>query len=162
MVREHWKSLLKSDPTPWLLEENNPSIRYFALIDLLNKTQDEPQVVSAQERIMNTKPVYRILGTQKEAGYWGNPEKFYVGAKWRGTFFTLILLADLGASGEDKRIKKACEFLLAHSQVEESGGFAAKGNKDGQGGILQEEHPCMTGKMIRTFIHFGYLDDPRI
>jgi hypothetical protein len=30
-----WKSLLKADATEWLLEENNPSVRYFALTVLI-------------------------------------------------------------------------------------------------------------------------------
>ncbi len=34
-----WKSKLKADQTAWLLEEDNPSVRYFALVDLLEKVE---------------------------------------------------------------------------------------------------------------------------
>jgi len=30
-----WKSVLKADPTEWLLGEDNPSVRCFTLIDVL-------------------------------------------------------------------------------------------------------------------------------
>ena len=33
----NWKSILKADQTNWLLEDDNPSVRYFTLVDLLNK-----------------------------------------------------------------------------------------------------------------------------
>ena len=29
-----WKSVLKENPTDWLLEKSNPSVRFFALIEL--------------------------------------------------------------------------------------------------------------------------------
>ncbi len=157
-----WTSVLRTDPTKWLLENTNPSVRYFTLHNLLDKPQDDPEVVLTREQIMHMPPVRRILNSQKPGGYWGDPQKFYVDAKWRGTFFTLILLAELGADGNDGRIQKACEFILANSQVENSGGFAAKGNPHGVGGMPKGEHPCMTGKMIWALIRFGYLNDARI
>ena len=38
-----WKSVLKADPTKWLMEPNNPSVRYFALTELLEKPETEPE-----------------------------------------------------------------------------------------------------------------------
>ena len=32
----NWKSALKADPIPWLLEPDNPSVRYWTLRDLLD------------------------------------------------------------------------------------------------------------------------------
>jgi hypothetical protein len=36
-----WKSVLKADPVDWLLEKDNPSVRYFTLSQLL----DKPKIV---------------------------------------------------------------------------------------------------------------------
>jgi len=144
----------------WLLGEDNPSVRYFTLVDLLDRPKDAPEVLATRRQIMEMRPVSRILATQKEGGYWGIPEKFY--AKWKGTFWTFILLADMGASGDDARVKKACEFILNHSQVRDTGGFAHVGSLSEPGGRPRHEHPCMTGKMVRSLIRFGYLDDPRL
>ncbi len=156
----NWHSLLKADPTNWLLEEDNPSVRYFTLVDLLGKSESDPEVVRARRQIMETPPVSRILQTQKEGGYWGNPDKFYVGGKWKGSFFTLMLLAEFGASAEDECVKKACEFLFEHSQVKESGGFAQASGADGHG-RASKVHPCMTGKMVWSMIRLGYANDAR-
>ena len=42
---EEWKHLLRDDPYGWLLEEGNPSVRYFALSELLERADDDPEVV---------------------------------------------------------------------------------------------------------------------
>ena len=71
--------------------------------------------------------IEKILSKQKAGGYWGEPGNFYVYTKYKGTVWTVILLAELGASAEDQRIRDACEFLLIWSQHRESGGFAFHG-----------------------------------
>ena len=35
MVSSNWRSQLKGDPIPWLLEENQPEVRYLTLTELL-------------------------------------------------------------------------------------------------------------------------------
>ncbi len=34
---DNWKLILHADPIPWLPEDNNPSVRYFTLIDILDQ-----------------------------------------------------------------------------------------------------------------------------
>ena len=34
---DNWESILHPDPIPWLLEDSNPSVRYFTLIDILDQ-----------------------------------------------------------------------------------------------------------------------------
>jgi hypothetical protein len=69
---QNWMSHLKADPTEWLLEETNPHVRYFALRWLLDKAEDDPQVLAASERISLSEPVQKILKQQKPEGYWGS------------------------------------------------------------------------------------------
>ena len=45
-----WKSYLTADPTEWLLEKNNPSVRYFTLHDLLEKPWTDPEVKKQNRR----------------------------------------------------------------------------------------------------------------
>jgi hypothetical protein len=47
-----WKRMLKADPTDWLLEEDNPSVRYYALTDIPVKLTDDPLVKKARKEIM--------------------------------------------------------------------------------------------------------------
>jgi hypothetical protein len=39
---QNWKGLLKEDPTQWLLEEDNSSVRYFTLTEIQEKPQSKP------------------------------------------------------------------------------------------------------------------------
>ena len=156
-----WKSFLKADPTDWLLEDDNPSVKYLALRDILGKPATSSEVKRARREIMTGGIVPKILSRQSPGGYWEKEEDFYIRTKYKGTVWQLIILAELLADGEDPRIKKACEFILNWSQDRESGGFSYRGSRD-RGGQHSGVFPCLTGNMTWSLIRFGYLDDPRI
>jgi len=158
---ERWRSLLKSDPMDWLLEDDNPSVKYFTLVDVLGRTKDDSEALEAKDQIMKVGPVPRILAKQEKGGYWGHPEDFYIRSKYKGTVWQLIILAELGANGDNAGVKKACEFILESSQDRQSGGFAYLGSREkgGQhGGVI----PCLTGNMVWSLIRLGHLEDPRV
>jgi hypothetical protein len=157
----NWKSLLKVDPIEWLLEMDNPSVRYFTLTDILCKAEEDPDVKEAKSRILEVGPVPKILAKQTTEGYWEGTQNFYM-AKYKGTVWQLIILAELGADRKDKRIRKACEFILENSQDLESGGFSIHTSVRKGGGRHSEVIPCLTGNMVWSLIRFGYLDDPRV
>jgi hypothetical protein len=156
-----WKSFLKADASKWLLEDDNPSVRYFALSDLFERRANDTEVGKVRTAIMVTGKVPEILAKQKPEGYWEVPGRFYT-AKYRGTVWQLLVLAELGADGNDERIRKACEFILNNSQDRGSGGFSAWYSPKTAGGRYTGVIPCLTGNMIWSLIRFGYLDDPRI
>ncbi|MCP4680800.1 MAG: hypothetical protein GY864_00525, partial [Desulfobacterales bacterium] len=157
----NWESILKSNTLDWLLEKNNPSVRYFTLIDILDYPETDSDVTETKNSIMEGNLVSEILSKQERLGYWGKPKSFYK-TKYKGTVWQLIILAELGAKGEDERIENACEFIFEHSQDRESGGFSIGNNSrtgsDERLGVI----PCLTGNMVWSLIRFGYLDDPRI
>jgi hypothetical protein len=155
-----WRSVLKGDSTWWLLERDNPSVRYFALTDILEKPKNDPEVTEAKREIMLTGVVPKILAKQRNDGHWETPESFYT-AKYRGTVWQLIVLAELGAEGKDERIRKTYEFILENSQDRESGGFSDSKSKTG-GGSHDKVLPCLTGNMVWSLIKFGFLNDPRV
>ncbi len=157
----NWKSLLNADPTDWLLEEDNPSVRYLTLVDILERPASNSDVVKARRDIMVKGVVPHILAKQEEEGYWDNPERFYV-SKYKGTVWQLIVLAEHLADGEDERIKKACEFLLDRSQDRISGGFSMHHSIKSGGGRHSEVIPCLTGNMLWSLIRLGYLSDLRV
>jgi len=157
----NWKSAMKADPTNWLLENNNPSVRYFTLIDILEKSKENLEVREAKHNIMETGIVPAILSKQNKGGYWENPERFYR-EKYKGTVWQLIILAELGAYEKNKNIQKACEFILENSQDKESNGFSYSVSAKKGGGRHSEVIPCLTGNMVWSLIKLGYLDDPRV
>jgi len=155
------KSILKADPIGWLLEDNNPSVKYYTLRDILEKTKDDTELKEARREIMKNGLVSAILAKQKKEGYWEIPENFYT-AKYKGTVWQLLILAELGVDITNENIKKACEFILNHSQDLESGGFAHSASAKKGGGRHSEVIPCLTGNMVWSLIRLGYLDDPRV
>jgi hypothetical protein len=157
----YWKSVLKADPTDWLLETDNPSVRYFALKDLLEKPETDPEVVAAKNEIMHIGLVPKLLGKQSDQGCWEAPDRFYT-AKYKGTVWQLIILAELRADGSDERIKKACEFILENSQDHESGGFSVWHSAKTGGGRHSGVVPCLTGNMVWSLIILGFFVDSRV
>jgi hypothetical protein len=153
--------MLKADPVDWLLEKDNPSVRYFTLTQIQDKPQNSPEAQEAKKEIMLSGVVPKILAKQHDGGYWEAPEKFYT-AKYRGTVWQLIILAELGAEGNDPRIKKACEFILENSQERESGGFSPWASTKTGGGRYSGVIPCLTGNMVWSLIRLGFLEDPRV
>jgi len=155
-----WRSTLNADPTEWLLERKNPSVRYFTLTEILGKPENDILVKETKEDIMKTGIVPAILAKQRKEGNWEKPERFYT-AKYKGTVWQLLVLAELKADGSDGRIKKACEFILEDSQDHASGGFSMNTGASTGGGRHSGVIPCLTGNMIWALIRLGLLEDPR-
>ena len=151
----NYRSILKTDPINWLLEKDNPSVKYFTLRDILERPDGDPELVEARQDIIETGPVPAILAKQEKEGYWEDHKKFYT-AKYKGTVRQLLILAELGADIKDDRIKKACEFILDNSQDKESGGFAYSSSAKYGGGRHSEVIPCLTGNMVWSLIRLGY------
>ena len=156
----NWKALLKADPTDWLLEEDNPSVRYFTLRDILDRPQDDTGVQTARREIMHTGMVPDILSRQREPAYLQAFPRFYTN-KYEGLVWSLIVLAEFGAD-VNPQIKEQCEYVLTNSQETLNGGFSMHTAQKTGGGRITEVIPCLTGNLVWSLIRFGYLDDPRL
>jgi prenyltransferase beta subunit len=152
------EEIINDETIDWLLEEENPSVRYFTLLKLLKKSKNDKDVIEAKKDIMKIGIVPKLLSKQNEAGYWGDPQKFYID-KYRGTVWQLMILAEMAADGENKQIKKACEFILENGQNFESYGFSSHKTDDA---IPSDAIPCLTGNMLWSLIKLGFLDDERV
>jgi hypothetical protein len=160
-----------ADPIRWLLEDDDPSVRYFTLTELLGEPVGSAEAQAARRRIMTAGAVPRILAAQGEDGHWEGRDRFYT-AKYRGTVWQLIILAELGAARADPRVRRGCEAVLRDAQDRASGGFATHRSKKGgeQGGadappgagLHSRVIPCLTGNMVWSLIRLGMLGDPRV
>lgn len=150
----------KQEVLDWLLERENPAVRLGALKDLCRLGENDPEVGEARREMMAGQQVTKILSKQQEGGYWGKPEDFYVRSKYKGTVWNVILLAEMGADGNDARIRKACEFLLEWSQDAQSGGFAFYDSK--RDARRAQIGPCLTGNLVWSMLRFGMVDDARV
>src|SRR5207244_6382871 len=112
----------------WLLEENEPSVRYHALTQLLDRDQSDAQVEKTRAGIGKHGWAARILAEQKENTYWDNPFSCTV-PKFSACSWQLVFLADLGVSGKDPRIRNCAEHLMLLHNVDEGGFLLDRENR---------------------------------
>lgn len=155
-----WTSVLKGDPTQWLLEEDNPSVRYFTLRDILEKPREDNDVQAAKEQIMKSGIVPRMLEAQQNPDYLKAYPRFYT-YKYKGLVWSLIAYAELGAQ-MTPQIREQCEYILQNCQEPTQGGFSQSIAVKAGGGRITEVIPCLSGNMVYSLITLGYLDDPRV
>ena len=149
-----WKDQLRSDSVPWLLESNNPDVRYLALRDVLELPAEDRELRSARKSAHKEGPIAVVLSKMEKEGYWVKPGPGYT-QKYRSTVWSIILLAQLGASiHEDKRIALACKYLLDH--MCEGGQFTSSTSGAPSGTI-----DCLQGNLCWSLMQIGY-DDPRL
>lgn len=121
---------------PWLLEPDDPGVRYLALRDLLAVPPAEAELKAARRAAHQHGPIATVLDQMDQSGFWVRPGPGYT-AKYRSTVWAIILLAQLGGSiEEDERIDRACAYLLDHAWLEH-GLFTSGGGPSGTIDCLQ-------------------------
>ena len=126
----------------------------------MDRPDDDMDVQTAKHRIMQTGIVPDMLQRQRETEYIHTYHRFYT-YKYKGLVWSLITLAELGAEATPQ-VKEQCEYLLENAQESQDGGFSQNTAVRTGGGRITEVIPCLTGNMVWSLIHFGYLDDPRL
>lgn len=155
-----WLSLLNRDPLPWLLSEGDPAVRHAALRSILDREEDDPEVRRARSAAMAEGPIAAILAAQHPEGYWVKPGPGY-SPKYTGTVWQVIFLDQLGASGDDGRVRAACEYVLSHTQTD-AGGFGASYDESERRPPSSAMIHCLNGNLLRALIGFGWLEDNRV
>jgi hypothetical protein len=145
--RQDWKKLLKADSTDWLLEKDDPGVRYLALRDLVGA--DEKEIKAARIQAHRHGPIADILKNMNPEGYWITPGLGYT-PKFKSTVWSILSLAQLGASAEeDNRISTACNYLLDHA-LAKGGQFTARRPTDM--GL------CLQGNLLSALTELGCKD----
>ena len=148
-----WQNQLKGDSLSWLLETNTPEVRYLALRDLSGCPVTDPNLLAARKAAHEKGPIAAILAEMDDAGYWVKPGPGY-NPKYRSTIWAIIMLAQLGADAiEDKRVSKACAYLMEHAVTKE-GQFTLTGAPSGT-------IDCLQGNLAWAMLELGH-DDPRL
>jgi hypothetical protein len=136
----------------WLLEKNQPSVRYLALTQLLGRSERDDDVRSAKEMIPKSGWAAGILSKQHPEGWWVRGVSLY-GPEYISTNWMLLILSDLGLTRRNAQIHRACELWLKMF-AKKDGGFGSERWKEG--------HLCTTGNMARALVKFGYGDHPEV
>jgi hypothetical protein len=171
---------LHQSPIDWLLEESDPSVRYFTMLNILGKPQCDLEVIAAREAIPESKTAKRILQKQDPRGYWENPDSPYL-PKYKSSYWTIMVLGYLGMDRTNEKVARACEFIFRFQQND--GGFSSESIGSGkreydyrsQKGrrlpsrrefvaslIFESQLSCLTGNMVAALIRIGYAGDPRV
>lgn len=148
-----WQMQLKGDSVAWLLEKDDPGVRYLALRDLMELSADDRELRAARKAAHQQGPIAAVLAAMDKAGFWVEPGPGY-NPKYQSTVWALIALAQLGASiGADKRIALACAYFLDHA-LAAGGQITASGAPSGTA-------DCLQGNLCWALLELGY-EDPRL
>src|SRR4030042_4969468 len=145
----------KNEVIQWLLQDDEPSLKWRTLRELLDCDNNLPEVIQAKSAILQSTPVRALLDKMHPDGYWlqQNPRtKIFVGdgalyGSFATTHFCLAYLAELGLDRNHPQVEKAAHRYLSLQ------------NPDGD---WLNHYSCILGYNIRTFVMLGYRDDTRI
>jgi hypothetical protein len=136
----------------WLLEPDQPAIRYLSLTQLQGRSETDEEVRRDRGLITATGWAAQILASQSPSGWWVSGEKLYT-PKYLSTNWMLLMLSDLGMTKADKRISRVCELWIERFSKPD-GGFAMNG--------ASKSHLCTTGNTARALVKFGYANHPKV
>ncbi|MFC1979002.1 nitrogen fixation protein NifH [Chloroflexota bacterium] len=126
-------------------------MKYLAMRDLVRGNAKE--LLVAREKAHTEGPIAQVLAKMNEEGYWEKPGAGYY-PKYTGTVWSIILLAQLGASIKvDERISTACTYLLEHNMTK-NGQFTVNGVPSGTA-------DCMQGNLCAALLDLDS-QDPRL
>jgi len=144
-----WQDRLRGDSLSWLLACESPGVRYLALRDLLDRPADDAELAEARREAYAAGPMAAVLAAMDPAGYWVKPGPGY-NPKYRATVWSIILLAQLGASAAEERVARGCAYLLDHALAPQ-GQFTMTGAPSGT-------IDCLQGNLCWALMELGYAD----
>ncbi len=144
--------LENSSVTNWLLESNQPSVRYLVLTELLGKSNKDSDVKSARGNITKFGWAKDMLDELTPSETWNNKARIWE-PKYVAPFWRLLVLSDLGLTKKEAAVDKACQVWMKRFATAD-GGFSAFSKNEG--------HLCITGNMARALVKFGYADHPKV
>ena len=144
--------MARNDVVEWLLEPDQPSVRYRTLTELLHRPGSDPEVRAARAAVLRTGWAAEFLAERTPGGWWGDRSSFYT-PKYLSTHWRMLVLADLGVGRETPTVARSCEVWMRGFPLK---GGGVGGNSKGTG------HHCVVGNMARALIRFGYEDDSRV
>lgn len=136
----------------WLLEKDQPSIRYLALTQLLRRKETDSEVREAKASIPKFGWAAEVLARRDPLGWWAR-DRGWLEPRFVGTHWNMLALADLGATRAIPEVDRSSEYWMAKSPLE-GGGVGGFGKGKG--------HHCYTANMARGLIRLGFEDDRRV
>src|SRR2546422_11406125 len=105
----------------WLLELEQPSVRYLALTQLLGKSETESDVKHAKARIPSAGWAAEMLARRDPAGWWGR-DAHPMSPKHVAMNWNLLALSNLGATRATPAGRASCGLWMEKSPLNGGGG----------------------------------------
>jgi hypothetical protein len=145
----------------WLTgAKSDPSVRARYWQEVMGRPASDARVRAAVQSIGRVGWAAALLDRQWPDGHWGTPgttaAEMYR-PKFVATFWPVLVLADLGMTRADARIRLAAELLLDRCRPVRPRGDAPLDYRASRGGEI-----CVTGMLARALIQIGYLDHPDV
>jgi len=149
-----------TENTQWLLDSDEPWTRYRTLLDLLSRTEDDPEVQTTRTEMLNHPQVQALVA---ETATWpGYALKRHNDAKH--PIYKFSTLADFGLRASDPGLGAGIEAVLAHQSPD--GAFQVVVNLPTRfGGSGEDEWSwmaCDTPTLLYALLAFGLGDDERV
>jgi len=125
----------------WLLEPDNPPVRYLTLTRLLGRAPSDPEVEEARCRLNQYGPTQSILAQFEE---FINDNRASAYQKYGGMYWQMIFLGQLHADGRDPRIREIAEKLI------ETRNWV----------LIPQGGQCLTANILSSLQALGYGDHP--
>ncbi len=153
-----WPRLLPADPLEWLLEGEEPAARWVALVGLLDRPADDPEVAAAHAAVLASPAVTELLDRIPD---WDVPQG--IGGHDSPAFAPNLvgLLLDLGvAPDDDARLDRLAGQMLV--RTDEDGRFASLSAPRGKGEPYWSALQCDTFAIAEALERLGWGGDERV
>jgi hypothetical protein len=143
-----WTDQLNANSLDWLLEPENPAVRFLAMRDLVGA--DESELAPLRRAAHESPPIAFILSKMDPQGFWDKPGGGY-GPKYHSAVWSMLSLAQCGASIVESRVRTAANYMLDHS-LSAGGHFSYSG---APGGTFD----CLQGNLAWVLTEMGCKDE---
>jgi len=134
-------SLIPDSTLEWLLEPDNPPVRYLTLTDLLGRPPSDPEVRETRSRLGQYGPTRTIL---EQFDQFRNDCKAEAYWKYTGMYWQLIFLGQFRADGQDPRVRELVEKMI------ETRNWV----------LIKQGGQCLTANVLLALILLGYAEHP--
>jgi len=138
------EAFLHNNSTPWLLEPDNPSVRYLALRDILGKVDKNNYAA-----VLSDPAIKAIPGLVREE-ILGDMIHFDMAG--RGSMWFFATAVEMGLDRRTPSVEKTAAYLTKTCQTG-TGGFSLNWNP-------KTALSCRTGDMVSALIRAGFSDNP--
>ncbi len=134
-------NLIPSSTLEWLLEPDNPPVRYLTLTDLLGRKPSDPEVQEAGSRLSQYEPTRTILAQFEEFRDDDKPQAYW---KYTGMYWQLIFLGQFRADGRAPRVRELAEKVI----------------EDRNWVLIKTGGQCLTANVLSGLTLLGYGEHP--